>query len=167
MASVSLVVLNAKELVKGFELSKVLSQRYGRSELSRGGKRVVKQFKMTNLSGPPGIKGGQFKKGKHVFSFPRFGTVDDVTVGISRILRVHEEGATIEPKKAKALFLSQKTGISGKGTIFARMPRVRIPARTHFRLLVAQMAPEIAQKFGAAQVRGIEAAMKQTIGKVV
>jgi hypothetical protein len=163
---ITVAVLNAKEMAKGFTLATVLSQRYERSELTRGGKRVVKAFKKTYLSGSPGIKGGQFKKGKHVFSFPRFGKIDDVAVGISRILRTHEEGATI-PAHGTALYLSEKTGIAGKGKIFAVVPKVKIPARTRFRLMVREMAPDIAAKVGHANVRGIQHAMDQTLGKTI
>jgi len=167
MNTFSIIVKNAREIQTGFTLAQSNSKKWTRSELSRGGKRIIKRFKQTWLSGPPGIEGGQFKKGKHAFSFARFGAVDDVTVGISRILRVHEEGATIVPKSAPALYLSEKTGTAGKGNIFAVVKRVRIPGRTQFRLLVSSMVPDIALRVGQANVRAIEQAMKATMQRVL
>jgi hypothetical protein len=152
---------------KGFTLAQVLSKRYGRTELARGGKRIIRQFKKRYLSGAPGIKGGQFAKGKHAFSFPTFRTAaDDVTVGLSRILRVHEEGATIEAHGAKGLFLSKKTGIGGEGDIFAVVKRVKIPKRTRFVDLTRSMTPEIAEKVGKAEARGVAHALEKTMKKI-
>jgi hypothetical protein len=163
---ITLAVKNAGALAEGFTKSQALSQKWGRQELLRGGKRVVRLFKKEWLSGAPGIKGGQFKKGKHVFFFPRFGAVDDVAVGISRILRVHEEGAEIKARSG-FLYLTKKTGIAGKGTIVAKVRRVKIPARTHFRILVRGLAPDIAVRVGKANMRAIEHTMKLTLAKVV
>lgn len=168
MDSYRVLLINALEMRKGLTLAQVLSKRYGRTELARGGKRIIKQFKKQFLSGPPGIKGGQFVKGKHAFSFPTFRSAsDDVTVGISRILRVHEEGATIEPHNgAKYLYLSKKTGIGGKGEIFAAVKRVKIPKRTRFVDLTRAMTPEIADKVAKANMRGVAHALEKTMHKI-
>ena len=168
MNEIRVLVRNAREIQKGFVEAKTLSQKWGRQELVRGGKRVVRVFKKEWLSGPPGITGGQFKKGKHVFTFPRFGRVDDVAVGLSRILRVHEEGATIKAKTADALYLSKKSrSRGGNAEIFAKVQQVRIPARTRFRFLVRSMAPDIAVRVARANMRAIEHTMKVTLQKVV
>jgi hypothetical protein len=165
MNTFKLIVKNAREVQAGFALAQTNSKKWTRSALSRGGKRIIRAFKKAWLSGPPGIEGGQFKKGKHAFSYPRFGAVDDVTVGISRILRVHEEGATIKAK-TDALYLSKKAG-PGIRTIFAMVQEVRIPQRTQFRLLVENMAPDVAKRVGEANVRAIEQAMKGTMQRVL
>lgn len=164
---VSILVGNAKEMREGFALAQKNSVKWTRSALARGGRKVVARFKREDLSGAPGIDGGQFKKGRHVFSFVNFGSRDDVTVGISRILRTHEEGATIVARNAPALYLSEKTGTRGEGHVFAVTRSVTIPPRTGFRLLVREMAPEIADKVAATNVRAIEDAMRVSLRKTI
>lgn len=163
-----MVLVNGLEMKKGLDLSQILSKRYGRTELARGGKRIIRQFKKRYLSGPPGIKGGQFKKGKHAFSFPTFRTrVDDVTVGLSRILRVHEEGGEIKAKsQAKGLFLSKKTGVSGEGEIQAVAKSVKIPKRTKFVMLTRAMSKDIAERVAQANARGVTHAMEKTMNRI-
>jgi hypothetical protein len=168
MASYGVLLINAIEMKKGLSLAQILSKRYGRTELSRGGKRIIRQFKKRYLSGPPGIKGGQFKRGKHAFSFPTFRTgVDDVTVGLSRILRVHEEGAEIKAKsQAKGLFISKKTGVSGAGQVLAVAKSVKIPKRTKFVMLTRAMSKDIAERVAQANARGVTHAMEQTMNRI-
>lgn len=162
-----IIVKNGAEIARGFTIAGKLSQRWGRSELGRGGKRVVREFKRQYLSGSPGINGGQFKKGKHVFSWVNFGDkADDVTVGLSRILRTHEEGAVIHPLHAPALVLSVKNGARGTGKVFAVVDEVRLPARTGFRVLIREMAPSIGEKVAAAHARAVAEAMRQTVKRV-
>jgi hypothetical protein len=168
MNSYRMILVNGAAMKQGLELAPMLSKRYGRTELSRGGKRIIRQFKKRYLSGPPGIAGGQFKKGKHAFSFPTFRTGnDDVTVGLSRILRVHEEGAEIKAaRQKKGLFISEKTGVSGAGNVLAVVKSVKIPRRTKFVLLTRAMTPEIAERVAKAQARGVSHAMEKTMKRI-
>src|SRR5262245_15808933 len=178
MAGLKLDVFGLPEFVKGLERSKKLSIRFMRGEFKRGGKRVVKAFKQQQLSGPPGIEGGQLKKGKSVRSHV-YG--DDpsnigVQVGISRLLDVHELGMTIRAKGGGKLLLRKRSkgtrklftrGSKEQGEIIAVTDQVVIPKRLHFKELAKSMAPEIQKKAAQAAVRGTEVAMQESTKRVV
>lgn len=155
----TLAVVNMPGFLKAIVDTPKVQLRYMRGELSRGVKRIRKNFIRTQLHGPPGIKAGVLAKGKNVFTFVSGGSLDRLgaKIGISRILHVHEKGMTITPKKGGLLFLHEK----GRGPIFAVTKKVVIPARLKFRQLVHAEAPAMLRKVGDAGKRATE----QTLSK--
>jgi hypothetical protein len=140
-----------------------LKVQFMRSEFKRGGNRVRREFIRRDLSGRPGIEGGPWRKGKHVFSYVVGRSQDDVgvMVGINKALRVHEEGHTFHPVKGQYLYLRSNKHGRGTGTIMARVKQVTIPKRTHFVDLTREMAPSIVQKAGEAGYRGVVVAAER------
>jgi hypothetical protein len=137
-----------------------------RSELKRGGVRIRREFIRRDLSGPPGIKGGGFKKGKQVFSSVTGEAKDlGVRVGISRALRIHEEGFTFRPVKGVWLFI--RTGTRGKKQIVARAKQIFIPKRTNFRGVVKEQAPAVLEKVAAAGVRAVEVTIQRRMDRAI
>lgn len=119
-----------------------------RGAMSKGLKRIKKNFIRTQLHGAPGITAGKLARGKNIFtyvngkSFAGFGG----KIGISRILHVHEVGLTIKAHHGM-LYLHEK----GKGSpVFAIVPQVRIPARLKFRAEVATESKQLFADVGAA-----------------
>lgn len=155
--------VNVEELQRAFAFAPQLVQRNVKSELGRFAKRVRRKVIRERLSGPPGINGGQFKRGKHVQGFVTGGDLASLKAvnKISRILRVHEEGGVITAKGGGFLFLSRKTRVKGKGHIFARVKQVVIPARLGFERLWRREIPDGLQKVEAA----VERAMKEAVDR--
>lgn len=159
-------VAGVKEFSAGVEKAHKVAARMMRSELKRGGLRIRREFIRKDLSGAPGIKGGVFRKGKHVFSFIQpSGTDPTLFVGINRALRVHEEGHTFTPTKGEWLFIHKGKG--DKRQIVAKVKQVVIPKRTHFRELVKDMAPEVLAKAASEQVRGYQLTISGAMDKVL
>lgn len=160
---ISIAVLGAKEFVAGLKDAQLLKVRYMRSELKRGGQRVRREFIRRDLSGPPGIHGGPWRKGKAVFSFVQGSSDDDlaVNVGINKALRVHEEGHTFHPVKGSWLYIRTNKAGRGTGTIVGRVKQVVIPKRTHFVDLTKEMAPDVLRKAAEAGVRGVQVAVQK------
>lgn len=159
-------VIGVKEFVQGIENAQKLKYRYMRSEANRGAKRVRKYFIREDLSGRPGIEGGQFKKGKQVFTFISTRQGGDITanVGISKGLRVHEEGHVFRPTTGDWLFIhSKKAG----GKIVAKVREITIPKRTNFRVRVREMAPEVLRKIAAAGARAVEQSMTKSLNRTI
>ena len=169
MSGLVFEALGAKELAEGFRDSQKTKVRFMRSEAKRGGQRVRKVFIRKDLSGRPGIEGGQFKKGKQVFTFVSGRDGEDISanIGISKGLRTHEEGFTFRPRRGEYLYIrAHKTG-RGTGQIVAKVKQVTIPKRTHLRVRVKEMAPEVAQKIAEAGARGVEVSVKRSLERVV
>lgn len=112
--------------------------------------------------------GGQFKRGKHVKGFVVGADLSSLKAvsKISRILRVHEEGATITPKAAGMLFLSRKTGGLSGGKIFSRVKSVTIPPRLHFKAAWEKETSRGQQEVLDAAERAMRLSMEQRM-KVV
>lgn len=168
-------VFGIPEFVKGIEQSKKLSVRFMRGAFKRGGNKLIKTFKQQQLSGPPGIVGGQLKKGKSTFASVYGGNEPKnigVKVGISRLLHIHELGATIHAKGGGKLFIIKRStgqrqrftkGSKEQGEILAVVDRVVIPKRLHFKELAKSMAPEIQKKAADEAARGTEVAMEESM----
>lgn len=169
MSGLSFDVLGAKELAQGFRDGQKTKLRFMRSEAKRGGQRVRKAFIRKDLSGRPGIEGGQFKKGKQVFTFVSGKEGEDISanIGISKGLRTHEEGFTFRPRRGEWLFIRAHKAGRGTGEIVAKVKQVTIPKRTHLRVRVKEMAPEVAQKIAEAGARGVEVSVKRSLERVV
>ncbi|WP_447979082.1 hypothetical protein [Candidatus Nitrospira bockiana] len=163
-------VVNLPEFVEGIAEGHKLQLSFQRGELKRGGKRVRRQFIRESLSGRPGIKGGAFKKGKQIFSFVKGASASDlaVHVGISRAIRVHEEGYTFKPLHGDRLYIRAAAKGGGKGEIVATAAQVTIPKRTRFRAVAKELAPAILEKTAQAGLRAYDVAitkhLKQSVG---
>lgn len=151
--------VNFKELQEAIAIAPIETWRFAKTEMDRFAKRVRRKT-IQGMSGTPAVRGssdqfgrakgktrsiqaksasdplhgGQFKRGKHIQGFATGGDLSSLksVSKISRILRVHEEGATISAKGGWFLFLSRKTSHAGTGKIFSRVKSVTIPPRLHF-----------------------------------
>lgn len=169
----SLTSHNLKELEQAFSDAPIESWRFAKNEMQRFAKRVRRKT-IRSMSGRRSVMGqedefgrakgkprtvqaksaseplhgGQFKQGKHIQGFATGGDLPGLKAisTISRILRVHEEGATITPTKAAALYLSRKTNTLGAGRIFARAKSVVIPKRLHFQEIWESEIPDGARR---------------------
>lgn len=125
--------VNFEELQQAFADAPKEAARWIKTPLFRFARRVTKRIKRESLSGRPGIEGGPWKraKDKNVKGFSVGNDLSNLKAvnKVSRILRTHVEGAIITPKQAGLLWLSKKTGVAGKGKIFAFASSVKIPAR--------------------------------------
>jgi len=157
--ALTMTVVNMPGFLKAIVETPKVQLRYMRGELSRGAKRIRKNFIRTQLHGPPGIKADKLAKGKNVFTFVQGGSLNTLgaKIGISRILHVHEKGMTITPKQGGLLFLHEQ----GRGPIFAATRQVVIPARLRFRQQVAQEAPAMLRKVGDAGKRATEVTLQK------
>lgn len=157
-------VLGMPEFIQGIERAKILQIRFMRGAFKRGGKQVRKAFIRDQLSGPPGIKGGELKKGKNVFSrvYGDSPSSIGVKVGISRILHVHEKGMTITAKGSGKLYLHAK----GRGPIVAVTDKVVIPSRLRFRKQAESMGPAIVLKAANEAKRATELVLSAALKSV-
>jgi hypothetical protein len=162
-STLAIVVEGLSELRATIVDAQKLKVQFMRSEFKRGGNRVRREFIRRDLSGRPGIEGGPWRKGKHIFSYVVGKHPDDVgvMVGINKALRVHEEGHTFHPVKGQYLYLRSGKHGRGTGTIVGRVKQVTIPKRTHFVDLTKEMAPDIVRKAGEAGYRGVVVAAER------
>lgn len=164
--------------IQGVERAKILQIRFMREAFKRGGKKIKKIFIQTQLSGPPGIKGGELKKGNNVFAYVYGDDLDNIgmKVGISRILHVHEIGMTIRSKGGGPLYLQARgtgkripfqRGSKEDSRVLAVTNQVVIPARLKFRQLAQSMGPEIMQKVASEAKRATEIVLTGALKSVV
>lgn len=157
--------VNFREVQEAFEATPSLAGRYIKQVMFRFSRRVARRTKKEYLSGPPGISGGPWARlsDRNVRGF----TVGNDLAGLkavtkaSRILRTHIEGAVILPKQAGMLYLSRKTGVKGKGTVFARVRSVTIPARVPFEQLWREEIPRAGEEIHDAAHRAAHQALEQ------
>ena len=176
---IRVIAVNFDVVQEGFRIAPGRAYKFAKQELDRFAKRVRKRVIqgmtgrkalvvrlpkaglrfMSSAAKSPSepLYGGQFKKGGHIKA--RAGGTDLTNLyavtSISRILRVHEEGATITPKQAGFLFLSRKTGKAGAGNIFARVKSVHIPPRLNFEKTWNQMVPDGTRRVESAINRAV------------
>jgi hypothetical protein len=134
--------------------------RFMKSELGRGLNRMRKNFRKTQLHGAPGIHGeGKLSKGKNTFAWLDAKSLEHLsgTIGISRILNVHEQGLTIVAKKGGTLYLHEK----GRGPIFAVAKKVVIPSRLRFQAQVIAEAPAMLVKVAQEGLRATEVTLRK------
>ena len=138
---------------------------FAKQELGRGIRRFRKTVIRERMSGGAGLdwKNKPAIKGKiRAFAFGDDLSSLGAQSRISRLLRVHEEGATITAKNGGYLYLSRKTGKSGRGAIFARLRSVTIPARLGFVDTWNRVGkPDLLAKLQSAIERGFRVAMER------
>lgn len=164
--------INFDELKQALSEAPDLTTKFVKSEMFRFARRVrrrtIQQMTGAKARGPeaksPGaaLFGGQFKRGDHVKAFSTGSDLSSLkaVTKISRILRVHEEGATIPVKGAGFLFLSRKNG-KGTGSVFARVKSVTIPPRLHFQQAWKEQVPDGQQRVHDAMERAMRVALER------
>ena len=187
---IRVTAVNFDVVQEGFRIAPDRAAKFARQELDRFAKRVRKRV-IQGMSGRKALVtrstksgfqflssvrkspndplyGGQFKKGGHIKA--RAGGTDlnslYAVTSISRILRVHEEGATITPKQAGFLFLSRKSGTAGGGHIFARVKSVTIPPRLGFEKKWNEMVPDGTKRVESAINRAVVEALTRKMKAV-
>ena len=171
--SVKMVIANWPYFAKGLVAADKRALQFMRREMKRGANRIRKLFISEQLRGRPGIKAGKLAKGKNVWTHVQGDTTKNITgsIGISRILRIHEFGATISGRRRpdKMLYLRANKAGKGAGKIIAVVPTVVIPARLRFRELVARESPKVLAKVAAEGERAValelSGALKKTVAR--
>lgn len=179
---IKIATINFDVVQEGFRLAPERAYQFAHQEMDRFAMRVRKKviqgmsgrksvvtrstkYGIQVLSSPKSpsdrLHGGQFKQGGHIKAYAVGSDLSSLraVTSISRILRVHEEGATITPRKAAFLFLSRKTSTPGKGKVFARVMSVRIPPRLNFEKTWKALLPDGAKKVEAAVGRAVREAL--------
>lgn len=91
--------VNFHELQAAFAAAPALATTYMKSEMFRATARVRKRFMAQRMSGPPGIRGGEWKKQhkRHIKFWTAGRDLNSLQSGIriSRFLTLHETGGTI------------------------------------------------------------------------
>ena len=165
-AAVTMVIANWGNFSKGLVNADKRALQFMRREMKRGVNRVRKTFINEQLKGRPGIAAGKLAKGKNVWTYVTGDTTKNISgsIGISRILNVHEQGATIRAKAVGGmLYLRGK----GKGKIIAVVPQVVIPKRLHFRELVRRESPKVLAKVAAEGERAVALELSNALKKTV
>lgn len=178
---IKVLTINFDVVQEGFRLAPDRTYKFAKQEMDRFALRVRKKviqgmngrksvFTRTTKHGvqvlssakSPGdrLYGGQFKEGGHIKAYAKGTDLASLRAvnSISRILRVHEEGATITPKKAGFLFLSRKAA-GGQGMMFARVKSVHIPPRLNFDRTWNQLVPDGINKIEKAVGRAVREAI--------
>jgi len=163
-----MVLVNGPQFLKGIRDAQSLQVKWMRTELKRGAGRIRKTFIREQLHGPPGIKAGKLAKGNNVFTF--VGGQDakslHAKIGISRILHVHEQGATLPLEGNGPLYIRENKGKANE-RIVAVVPRVTIPARLRFRALVRKQAPDMLEKVAKEGARASEVSLRKALQATV
>lgn len=140
-----------------------LTVRFVRQELVRFAKRFKKKFIRTRMMGPPGINAPRMSQGKHVAAWVDGKTIGTLTAHakIGRILKVHEEGRTIQARGGGYLFIR-------KGNqVVAKVRQVRIPARLGFRDAWNAMIPDARARIKRAMERAVKVANERKVKKIL
>lgn len=120
---ISVTPVNFDEVIAAMTDAPKLAHQYVETAMGRGAARVRNRFIEKRLNGPPGIKGGVWKKQRKrhvrsVVSGEDLGTLK-ATISISRFLRLHEEGGTITASKkgrqALRIPIGEKKTLSTRG----------------------------------------------------
>jgi len=160
---INATALNIEELQAALGDAPTETYRFVKQELFRFARRTRKKLIRERMQGAPGIKGGVLAKGGNVKAFQAGSDLPSLKAvnKISRVLRTHEEGHTFTPVKGSYLFLSRKTGKSGKGRIFARVRSVTISARLGFETLWEREVPDGQTRVHDAMERALRVAMEK------
>lgn len=140
-----------------------LTVRFVRQELIRFSKRFKKKFIQDRMKGRPGINAPRMSQGKNVAAWVDGKTIGTLTAHakIGRILKVHEEGRTIQARNGGYLFIR-------KGNkIVAKVREVRIPARLGFRDTWNAMIPDARARIKRAMERAVKVARERATKKVI
>ena len=94
--------LNFEALQQAFQAAPDLAAKYMQSEMQRATARVRKRFMAQRLNGPPGIKGGVWRKQhkRHIKFWTAGTSLESLQSGIriSRFLGLHETGGVLMAK---------------------------------------------------------------------
>jgi hypothetical protein len=166
-ALVKMTIANWPAMLKGLFDANKKSLQFMRTAMKRGANQIKKKFITEQLHGAPGIKAGKLAKGKNVRTYVKGDTHKNLygEVAISRLLHIHEKGATIPG--SPLLFLRRNKHGKGTGEIFATAKEVKIPARLKFRALVAREAPRVLLKVAEEGSRGIQVAITNALKKSI
>lgn len=140
-----------------------LTVRFVRQELIRFSKRFKRKFIRERMRGRPGIDAPRLSQGKHVATWVDGKTIGTLTAHakIGRILKVHEEGRTIQARGGGYLFIR-------KGNqVVAKVRQVRIPARLGFWDAWNAMIPDTRARIKRAMVRAVKVARERATKKVI
>ncbi len=139
---------------------------YVKQEMVRFGLRFRKRMKNERMHGRPGINAPRFSriKDKNLSSWTKGNSISSLTTSarITRILKVHEEGATIVPKKGEYLIIRGKDG-----KIFARARRVVVPARLGFMSMWREVVPDEKERIKAAMQRAMQVASERNVKQLL
>lgn len=117
--------INFDEVAEALRVAPELATRFLRQEMHRATARVRKRFMSERMSGPPGIKGGEWKKQhkRHIKFWTAGRELGSLQSGIkiSRFLALHEFGGVITARHKGRSMLRLPLG-----------PRRRIPTRGGF-----------------------------------
>lgn len=134
-----------------------------RQELIRFAGRFKKKFIRDRMMGRPGIDAPKLSQGKHVSAW-----VDGKTLGtlaahakIGRILKVHEEGRTIQARNGGYLFIRKGNQVA------AKVREVRIPGRLGFRDAWDAMIPDTRARIKRAMERAGKVALARQKKKLI
>lgn len=166
---ISLTVPQMPDFLKALVEAPKVQMTYMKQELDRGAKRIRKSFISAQLMGPPGINAqGKLSKGKNVITFVE-GSMNktlSASIGISRILHVHEKGLTIAAKGKKYLAIHAKgSGPLKSRPILALVKQVVIPARLHFVKQVRNEAGPVLVKVAEAGQRATNKTVMKALGQ--
>lgn len=131
--------INFSEVAAAFKAAPDLAARYLKTEMLRATARVRKRFIRERLSGPPGIKGGEWKRQskRHIKFWTAGNSLESLQSGIriSRFLGLHEFGGIITAHRngrdmlripiGPRWTLPTRGGFEGnriKGLVFIRRP---------------------------------------------
>lgn len=164
MDNLTVTPINFTEVEQALKAASDISARFAKTALFRFARRVAKRTKTEYLSGPPGIKGGVWKriKDKNVRGFTAGKDLSDLRAvnTVSRVVRTHVEGAVITAKGRGFLFLSRKSG-KGSGKVFARVKSVTIPARIPFESVWRKELPRGTAEISDALHRAVNLSLDQ------
>lgn len=144
-----------------------LAYKFVRGELIRIGQRFKKKFIKDRMTGRPGINAPRLGnvKHKHVNAWVdgknrQLGSLV-LSAKIGRILKAHEEGRIIFPKKGRWLYIQKDN------QIIARVSAVVIPARLGFKDAWQAMQPDARARIQREMVRAVKVAQKRTTEKII
>lgn len=165
--SLTVRAINIEELRQALTDAPTDTFRFVKQALFRFARRTARKTKSGYLHGAPGITGGPWArvKDKNIRGFTTGADLAGLkaVTKASRIVRTHIEGAVITPKQAGFLYLSRKTGVKGKGHIFARVKAVVIPARIPFEALWRAEIPKAGDDVADAMQRAVALAVARRL----
>ena len=154
-----IAVLNLEEVQQALREAPGLAFQYVGSELKRAQNRVRRKFLRERMSGPPGIRGGEWKRQYQRHVKTRLEGTDlgslAARMRLSRFLALHETGGelTSHPKGADMLRLpiGERRGLAFHGVRFQREPGTGYLTGLIF-LRRPGKSPILAEKVGEALI---------------
>lgn len=148
---------------------------YTKQEMVRFGVRFRRTMKKEHMTGRPGIDAPKLSRlsDKNLTAWAKGNSLSNIaTTGrITRILKVHEEGALIAPNTM--MFLTSRSKAKWTATmksdriVIGKAMSVRIPPRLGFLRTWREMIPDELGRIQAAQARALKAAGEQAVKQVI